>query len=201
MWTDDYPFSIARPPHVVSGLFPKLDAGLLGAIGDAMTSNQISDALRHRLFRALDWFRLANTNSDDVPWRTKVVMMATAFGTLLDIQGQRKAAEIADFLDKCSPPNAIKQKIKDSKGKEIERTIQGLWGRKFYRVRNQITHGDQVTAQTVHFMHGRAGSWLNDLIVANIVFGQCVGDILHQQGMLPHPLNLSDIYRDFGWVR
>ena len=50
----------------------------------------MSLSLRSRLFRSLEWFRLAHTDAHQVSVWSKVVMMATAFETLLDVPNEEQ---------------------------------------------------------------------------------------------------------------
>jgi hypothetical protein len=72
---------------------------------------------RDRLFRALEWFRLAHTESDKVSTVSKVVMMATAFEIILNLPNVGdKSGHFADELEKrCAITRSLQQTRQDRK--------------------------------------------------------------------------------------
>ena len=131
--------------------------------------------LRNRLFRSLEWFRYAHTESDVVSPLSKVVMMATAFEIILNVPNTRsKKIWIAEQIEKrCAGPRSLKKTRRYGKGKAFTRPKIAWWAHDFYDLRNFIVHGDPINRRRLqHKAHGK--SWITQLIVADIVFWECV---------------------------
>jgi len=130
---------------------------------------------RDRLFRALEWFRLAHTESDKVSSVSKVVMMATAFEIVLNLpMVGDKSGRFADELEKrCAITQSLRQTRLDRKGKNQTRAKVAWWGWDFYKLRNAIVHGDVIRPRQLKYLC-QTRTWLSQLIVADLVFWQCV---------------------------
>lgn len=151
-WSESANMKLSRPSHIVDFELPAVRQDLCDGFGNLLCSKSFEQEKRKRIFRALEWFKLAHTTSDEVPWKTKVVAMCTAFETLFDVQGQNKAAEIADRLDEFSDSGAKEDTRTDKNGKTKKRTLKAFWGWDFYGIRNQIIHGNDVRAQQIWFV-------------------------------------------------
>jgi len=74
--------------------YEKLLRGLSGVFDGAFPPT-----IRECLFRSLEWFRFAHTESTAVSWCQKVVMMATAFEILLEFPERRQTAYFAEQIE------------------------------------------------------------------------------------------------------
>lgn len=129
---------------------------------------------RQRLFRSLEWFRLAHTQYDEVSDLSKIVMMATAFEILLEAgKSRRKKEWIACELERrCARPDSLRDSRAHRDGTRIYSKV-ACWGWDFYDLRNNIAHGDEVAPGAMKYSApGR--EWLTHLIVADLVFWECV---------------------------
>jgi hypothetical protein len=138
---------------------------------------------RDRVFRSLEWFRLANTEGGNVSPFSKVVMMATAFEIILDIgSGSEKKLTMAYRLEEiCGCKDSLRETRKIGM-KQLEHTFAKVawWGYDFYNLRNSIVHGTPVTTRDLMY----ADPWPNHLIVANLVFYECALRKLLQRGYM-----------------
>jgi len=131
----------------------------------------LTPEFRSRIFRSLEWFRLAHTQSDVVSNLSKIVMMATAFEIVLGVskKDRQKSLKIAEKLKKrFSNDLSIIDKGKmwpeDVPFPKISR-----WAWDFYDLRNAIAHGDDIDSDRLIFqLAGR--EWLTHLIIADLVY-------------------------------
>lgn len=170
---------LAAPLYLGGSLF-SIDGRILQALSRLLPSlgNPESEASELRLFRALEWFRLAHVENDEVSIFSKVVMMSTAFEILFDVPNvPGKSNYIADKIDSifvsAKLARATRRIGKTNKG----HTLAGWWGWDFYKLRNRIVHGDTVTADELIYK-----DWLTHLIVADLVFLKSVIKDLYTLG-------------------
>jgi hypothetical protein len=155
------------------------DGDVLKAFGKLLAQKRRRAETR-RLFQSLDWFRFAHVGAEDTSIFSKAIMMGTAFEILLDIGGiQQKrdalTAAIDQLLDEGSHKKETRQIVSRS-GKTITpitHTKAGWWMWAFYQARNAIAHGDAVDGRVLRYGNRRI-SWLSHLIVADLVFWECV---------------------------
>ena len=153
---------------------------------DRTFRKSIPEDFRDRLFRALEWFRLAHTEPDKVSSVSKVVMMATAFEIVLNLpMVGDKSVRFADEPEKrCAITQSQRQTRLDKKGKNQTRTKVAWWGWDFYKqLRNAIVHGDAIRPRQLKYLY-RTRTWLSKLIVADLVFWQCVTKDLYNHGCI-----------------
>lgn len=133
-------------------------------------SSQISADIRDRLFRSLEWFRMAHIEGGQVSPLSKVVMMATLFEILLEFPRNYKRSYFAEYMEKnVASAEFFKDKRQTSKGKIKNLSLAGCWAWDFYELRNQIVHGDPVAPEGLIYK-----SWITHLIVADLVFLECL---------------------------
>jgi hypothetical protein len=106
--------------------------------------NSLKD-FRERLYRSLEWFRIAHTNNSKVSKFAKIIMMTTALEILLKFPESNKKQYFAEFIDTAIVSNRfIKKERKDRRKKVHVRTLAGFWGFDFYELRSRIVHGSSV---------------------------------------------------------
>lgn len=161
-------------PWCLGGHFWQFDDLVLPALGRLCVSPDHAES-RERVFHALEWFRLAHTGFDDVSQLSKVVMMATAFEVLLRVpKGFRKAAAIGEALDRlCASDAHPRSTVRVGRRESIELSPVGKWGVDFYRLRNDIVHGDRIPPDGLLF-DADVSSWIDHLIVADVVLWEVV---------------------------
>lgn len=124
---------------------------------------------RERLFRSLEWFRLAHVEGSQVSILSKVVMMATGFEILLQFPREGKRKHFVDYMEKHIASNDFhKDNRTTDKGKSFTLSLAGCWAWDFYELRSLIVHGDTVPPALIY------KDWITHLIVADLVFLECV---------------------------
>lgn len=140
--------------------------GGLSILLEAGPSNKIYE----RIFRSLEWFRLAHFEGHQIsPW-SKVVMMSTAFETLLDLPGNLSKVAFAgqvevvinnkDFICHEGPVDRKKKNL------QTHNAVY-WWAFHFYGLRSEIVHGNDVLPDKFPYP---PNSSVNQLMVADLVF-------------------------------
>lgn len=168
-------------PWSSGGILGVPDTKLLAGF-DKVFEPTFPDDVRERLFRSLEWFRLSHVENDDISPLSKVIMMATAFEILLQVPNvPRKKQWIADEIEKrISTDDFLREKREDPKGKEQTYSKAAWWIWDFYELRNCIVHGDQIKLERLRYPTPDR-DWLTYLLVADIVFWECVQRELFDQ--------------------
>jgi hypothetical protein len=167
-------------PWCVGGWLANPDELLVAALGELLTTPGHA-SLRERLFRSLEWFRLAHTGSDDVSVLSKAVMMATAFEVLVQAPRHGKTFAIAQALDaRCATPSHSRQPTTIGR-QSVDLSPVGRWGAHFYDLRSRIVHGDEVPLDAM-LLHST--NWLTHLIVADLVMRELIVRELHAAGLI-----------------
>jgi hypothetical protein len=164
-------------PWCLGGFFKAVDKKTLTALSKVFDPGVNADA-NDRLFRSLEWFRLAHTELDEVSPLSKVVMMATAFEILLEVPNTpNKALWIAEKIEKQSRSD---DSITETRELTLKRKKENVtlckaawWAWDFYKSRNAVVHGDDVKPTDLSF-HAPDMDWLTHLIVADLLFGEFV---------------------------
>jgi hypothetical protein len=175
--------SFSKPWHM-GGSSDRPDQELVQGF-DKTFKKRFPSNLRSRLLRSLEWFRYAHTESDEIPTIAKVVMMATAFEIILAVPNvQNKSDRMAKELEnKCASCRSLRQTRKDRKRKKVNRSKLGWWAWDFYKLRNAIVHGDSIKPKMLQY-RSAVRDWLSQLIVADLVFWECVTRELYSQKCL-----------------
>lgn len=96
-------------PWDVGGPCGFLDDELLAALGKLLLSRKHAE-VRERLFRSLEWFRLAHTVGDGSSEFTRAVMLATAFEVLFSLPRSQKTKQfIAEVEQRLVRPGTRKR--------------------------------------------------------------------------------------------
>ncbi len=171
-------------PWSTGGAFASPDSRLLEGFSKFFES-KFTGEVKERVLRSLEWFRFAHIESDEISPLSKVVMMATIFEIVLDVPNVRdKSGWIADEVAKrCSRTESFLETRKDNKGSDVTRPKIGWWAWDFYKLRNAIVHGDAIKSDQLRY-HGPQRDWLSQLIVADLVFWECVTRELYAHNCL-----------------
>ncbi|MBP7052144.1 MAG: hypothetical protein KBE65_14100 [Phycisphaerae bacterium] len=162
-------------PISVGGHFCGGYESLLQGLSHAFDS-KFPQGIRDRLFRSLEWFRFAHTESTAVSSLHKVVMMATAYEILLDFPDSGKRRYFIREIDsKLRLPESCIVELQDGRGGTFEVCKAAEWGGQFYELRNKITHGDQVSYEQLLYK-----GWVTHLIVADLVMLELVKRLLYE---------------------
>jgi hypothetical protein len=141
--------------------------------------------LRERIFRSTEWFRLAHTEADNVSTLSKVVMMSTAFEIMLQVpNANNKKGSIAEKLDSLCSTSKMHRSTRQSGKSPSEHSDLAWWGYDFYNIRNDIVHGDKVDSERLRYRSGPCGDWLTQLLVADLVFWECVVRLLYKERLI-----------------
>lgn len=164
------------------------DNDLLSALGTLSTARGQAK-LRQRVFRSMEWFALAHTEAWNVSVSSRLVMMCTAFESLLRLGTGAKKEPLADKLDDLCMTPKIRTSMrtlrdKRTQHKAVTHSDLAWWSYDFYEVRNKIVHGDRLDLQALLYPSADPGSSLSHLIVADLVYWECVVRLLFQNGLI-----------------
>ena len=161
-------------PWSTGGAFESPDSHLLEGFSKFFES-EFTGEVKERVLRSLEWFRFAHIESDEISRLSRVVMMATTFEIVLDVPNVRdKSGWIAhEVAKRCSGTESVLETRQDNKGSDVTRPKIGWWAWDFYKLRNAIVHGDAIKSDQLRY-HGPDRDWLSQLIVADLVFWECV---------------------------
>lgn len=159
------------------------DDDLLQGLG-RLLKGKVKANVRERLCRSLEWFRLAHITGDGASPFTKAVMMSTAFEILFQIPdglGKTKAFVQAVKSQMARPDTktetrtiTFKRGKKKGRTESIARSLPGWWAHEFYNLRSRVVHGDPVKHEDLRYRQ-----WISHLIVADVVFWQCMVEQLY----------------------
>jgi|GEM_PF-1056479 len=150
-------------PWSIGGPFSKVDLKLVSGV-QKLFKPCIPKNFRERVFRSLEWFRLAHSESDQVSILTRVVMMATAFEVLLGFETNQKTKEFASQVENIIASDRFVLESRRFK-EPVERSLAYWWAWDFYSLRNDIVHGNKIKPDDLLYK-----DWITHLIVADIVF-------------------------------
>jgi hypothetical protein len=169
------------PWHVGTSLYRHNDS-MAKALGSLLTEPQ--SETRTRLFRALEWFRLAHTGSDETSHLSRAVMLATVFEILLEPRDRReKRLGMTGVINELIALDNLKTGTVTIGKDTVTLNAVALWFNDFYRLRNAIVHGDTVDLQQLRYpVPGR--DWLTHLDVAALVIWEIVSWQLVAEGRL-----------------
>lgn len=173
-------YLITRPISL-GGSYPGNYKPLLNGLSQVFESGFPSET-RGRLFRALEWFRFAHTESTAVSWMHKVVMMATAFEILLDFPERDKRRYFIKEIDaRFRLAESFLVELPDGQGGTLSVCKAAEWAGQFYKLRNDIVHGDEVNPERLRYKQ-----WVTHLIVADRVMLEWVKRLLYEHECLGH---------------
>ena len=166
-------------PLEASGKVWKLSKELIDGFNKCF-STRLPQNERERLFRSLEWFKLAHVEGDQISDFSRTVMMVTAFEILFDFseKDHNKSGKLAECIEKCivaessDPEQFIKETHDIDDKKRSHRatyTLAGWWAWNFYKIRDKIVHGDLVSSSDLQYK-----GLFSQLVVADLVFWECI---------------------------
>ena len=132
-----------------------------------------------RIFRSLEWLRLAFANYDWFEYQARIVTMTTAFETLLDFAEREKGRYFADTVNTLIPPNRLPTTTRIFGTTPVADNDVGWWCRDFYGLRSRIVHGETIRPQEYHHPNG-----VEHLRIALSIFEECIWGLLVQMGRI-----------------
>ena len=155
-------------PWSMGGSFGVPDREIVKGFGKCFSLG-FPQELKERLFRSLEWFRLAHSESEQISELSKIVMMATGFEILLDFPKNGKRRYFTNYVEEnISSDKFVRGTKTDHKGKTFDMSLVSCWAWDFYNLRSKIVHGDLVPYQDLIFR-----DWITHLIVSDLVFLEC----------------------------
>lgn len=148
---------------------------LLGSLVSLLEQDN-SDAAALR--QAINWFFLANSDTDFVSWETEIIMMASAFEALFQVQDkpEKKNALMAKLPEVFSGRYTQEVKRSGTDGCEAIRSWKVWWIDEFYWLRNKISHGGKIDTTRM--------KWTTDehLTIAAMILSLSIKLILASKG-------------------
>lgn len=177
---------ISKPWSVGGSFGTDPDEEFIGAF-DKVFSNEFPSEVRERIFRSLEFFRLAHTEADmelnqptTIGSLSKLVMMATAFEILLEFPESPKSRYFAEQVEKkIKTDDFLMEERVVPKNKLIKLSMGGWWAWDFYKLRNRIVHGDKIKPEELRYKE-----WITYNIVADLVFWEFIKRELYEHGCL-----------------
>jgi len=134
-----------RPPYVLSPMRYNFDVNLFSELKRLYKRNK---KFYMKLIRATEFLYQAYHNDPNVSINARVLLLAGAFETLLDLpeSGQRRIfKDRVEQLSTTSLDRRLRYSYEHPKGKRYEvRTIKAMWADRFYTLRNHIIHGEKL---------------------------------------------------------
>jgi Apea-like HEPN len=147
-------------------------------------------AATNRLFRSLEWLRLAFVNYENVPYDVRLVAMCSAFEALLDLPEFKKAENFSNQVNGLLPPNKLSSSSRPIRKTMVADTAVGWWCRDFYSLRSKLVHGEETKPQDWHHSTGT-----EHLKIAINIFEECVWGLLTKWSVL----SPDDRMMEFQW--
>ncbi len=158
-------------PWASSSVLWNPDAYMLEALGTLLVRPEEMDAnFVERVWRSIEWFRLAHLDGADQTDEAKLIGMATAFESLFDLPESGKQEEFARKIERLVFDTRMRRsgRLRRS-GQRLDLSLAGCWGWDFYEIRSRLVHGDQVPAADF-----ATASGIPHLVVADLVFRECI---------------------------
>ena len=168
-------------PWAMGGSFGNPNKELISAFSKCF-SKEFPKDIRERLFRSLEWFRLAHTESEQISDLSKVVMVVTGFEILLKFPQNGKRKYFVEYLERNISSRDFNREIRtNDKGKAFDMSLASCWAWDFYDLRSKIVHGESVPNSALIFR-----DWITHLIVSDLVFLECVKRELFKNKCIGH---------------
>lgn len=136
-----------KPSHVsISPYGLSLDGELLSQLNDLHRRN--GKRLFRRILRATELIFQAYYNTTNVSINARILLIAAAFETLLDL-AEPARKNFKGFIEKyCDLPGEKKYPhyyyVRGKANRDKNRSMKVVWADAFFHLRNQIIHGDVV---------------------------------------------------------
>jgi len=133
----------------------------------------------NRLFRSLEWLRMAFLNYENVPYDVRAVAMCSAFEALLDFPDFGKSEYFSKTVNSLLPPNKLASSSRQIRNKVLADTIVGWWCRDFYNLRSRVVHGEDIDPKDWQY-----GTGAEHLKIALNIFEECLWGLVTKWGKL-----------------
>lgn len=178
-WEEINKVHISMPWGVFSQWQTNPNDELIAAFNQVFDDRFPSD-VRERLFRSLEWFRLAHTGNNNVPETSRLIMMATAFEIYLQIPNTpNKKKCFAETIESTITDENSVSETRTIGQNSLTYTKATWWAWHFYDLRNKIVHGDKVSTEELRYK-----DWITYNIVADLVFWELVKRELYKLGCI-----------------
>jgi len=174
-----------KPSHVVISPFGlSLDKELLGQLLRLRKNN--GKRLFRRVLRATELLFQAYYNNTNVSRNARILLIAAAFETLLDLEEPARK-HFKDYVEKyCDIHKETKYRhyyYAHGKAKrDKDSSIKVLWADSFFQLRNQIIHGDVVPENMYQFRNGD-----RHLDISVLFFTQLVKSLINEKSPATKP--------------
>lgn len=163
-------------PDYVNQLFKvRYEARLMDAL-NACLQNMHKDIICRRIIKSLRPFYQSYKNTHDVDHQSRILLMTEAFVILLDLRSRKDFRQKIDKL--CGGRNESRKKypIIDTRTNikitdEIL-TEKQIWAEEFYKLRDRIIHGDEITLSDLSY------KGTGHIYLAELFFKKCIKEIL-----------------------
>jgi len=166
-------------PWAASSVFGGPDRYLVEALGNLLLGpTGFTADFVERVWRSLEWFRLAHLDGADQTDEAKLVAVATSFESLFDLPMSGKQVEFAKRVEGLvrDPDMGRDTRIRRS-GKTLDLSLAGCWAWDFYELRSRLVHGDAIPSTAFN-----AASGTPHLVIADLVMRECILRELFQYG-------------------
>lgn len=166
-------------PWAASGLFGGTDRHLLEALGTLLLNpRELAPDFVERVWRSVEWFRLAHLDGADQTDEAKLVATATAFESLFGLAISGKQETFAKRVESLVTDPEMSRDVRTKRNdKTINLSFAGCWAWDFYELRSRLVHGDSVPSAAFNTAHGTP-----HLVVADLVLRECLLRELFQRG-------------------
>jgi len=181
------------------------DRKLLAALGKFLWST-VAGRLKIPVARGLEWFTHAHKAADRLSDSSQIVMMATAFETLLQVQSEPyKASSMATKLETLIRANDWAKRhtrpIRYNNGvRHKTRALPGWWIWNFYQARNRIVHGEPLL-ETDIWIKMKDGRKYSQVSVATALFLEAIVWQLSRDGLYEQSFDFGKLHDDLAWSK
>lgn len=167
----------SKPHWIKIPSYVDYDKDLLSAFERCLTDKD--DLQNQRILRSLGWYYNAYKNTHDISQFSRILMMATAFETLLGLGNEKRRkfrSKIHKLLGEDSELSIpITVPTKDG-GKTTELwSAKQVWADCFYKLRSAIVHGDSIKHEQINYNNR------GHFFIADRFYRECVKRILENK--------------------
>ena len=200
------------------------DNKFIKLFSEQLYSSDFDSAFRTRIFRGLDLLFYAHIETAQHLDVSKVILLATALEIILEIQEpHNKKIEILEKFEEATDRFFIKEKrtlhigecnaIKE-KGKLnnnlAEFTKIAWWGYDFYKLRNDVVHGEPIKSSDLFIQNGIPHKYIANLVLLEYIISKmpklsqkCIVNLTDLANLPPATVTsmfLHDAFEKLGWV-
>lgn len=184
-------------PWATGGAFGSPEEKLVTAFNKCFAP-KFSHDIRERLFRSLEWFRMAHIEGGQVSLLSKLVMMATGFEILLQFPRFGKGKYFVEYIENnIASSDFVRDGRISHRGESHDLSLGGCWAWDFYELRSRIVHGDSVPPDDLTYKE-----WVNHLIVVDLIFWECLKRELSTHKCISDDIySYREVHKALGWIR